>query len=193
MNLFRECCYYQDSFMKMSIIRKLKSLKIRTFGFQSPESLSQSQLNTNLPLCDKRHFASLQGAWPTWFWRMFSVVKHQHISRGCFCRDNAGILRHVTGTVHFTLVVNFNLHLNFASHRSKATKFYSCQKNVSLSHPLFQTTETAFHSIFPTPRNSGCTLLNTSKDQKRLTPCSTIPLTLLIFRILFQSFSFHLR
>ena len=58
-----------------------------------------------------------------WFWRMFCVIKHQHITWRCFCGNNTWVLRHVSSTINFTLVINLDLYLNFTTDRAKPTKF----------------------------------------------------------------------
>ena len=51
---------------------------------------------------------------------VLGVVKHQHIRAGSLGRDDAGVLRHVSGSVHLALMIDLDLNLNFARHGSKS-------------------------------------------------------------------------
>lgn len=56
---------------------------------------------------------------------MLCVVKHQHIWGWGFGGDDAGVLGHVAGPVHFSFMADFDFNLNFAANRSKASKLCS--------------------------------------------------------------------
>lgn len=53
---------------------------------------------------------------------MLCVIKDQHVAGGGLCGNDAGILRHVAGSVHFTLVVDLDLNLNLPAYGSKASE-----------------------------------------------------------------------
>ena len=59
----------------------------------------------------------------TWFRGMFRVVEHEHVTRGRLSGDDAGVLWHVTGAVHLSLVVYLYLDLYLPTHGAKAAKF----------------------------------------------------------------------
>lgn len=50
---------------------------------------------------------------PTWFGGMFGVVKDKHVAGWGFGGNDAGVLGHVAGSVHLSLMVylDFNLYL----------------------------------------------------------------------------------
>ena len=58
----------------------------------------------------------------TWLWRVFSVVKHEDVTGGCFGGDDTWVLGHEAGAIHFTLVVDFDLNFDFAAHWTKTTE-----------------------------------------------------------------------
>lgn len=53
---------------------------------------------------------------PTWFGRVLGVIKDQHVTGGCLSGDDAGVLRHVAGSVHLSLVVDLDLNLYLTTH-----------------------------------------------------------------------------
>ena len=53
---------------------------------------------------------------------VLGVVEHQYIRARSLGRDDAGILGHVSRSVHLTLVIDLYLDLNFARHGSKSPK-----------------------------------------------------------------------
>lgn len=68
---------------------------------------------------------------PTWFRWVFSVVKDQHVRGGGLGGNDAGVLRHVSGTVHLSFMVNLDFYLNLSCHRPKASKLCrGIQRNV---------------------------------------------------------------
>lgn len=52
----------------------------------------------------------------TWFGWVFGVIKDQHITGWSLGGNDAGVLRHVAGPVHFSFMVNLDLNLNLATH-----------------------------------------------------------------------------
>lgn len=60
----------------------------------------------------------------TWFGWVFGVIKDQYITGWSFGSNDAGVLRHVAGPVHFSFMINLNLNLNLATHWSEATKLW---------------------------------------------------------------------
>lgn len=58
----------------------------------------------------------------TRFGRVLCVIEDQHVTGGGLGSNNAGILRHVAGSVHLPFVVNLYLNLDLAAYRPKASK-----------------------------------------------------------------------
>lgn len=50
------------------------------------------------------------------------VVKDQHVTGGGLGGDDARILRHVAGSVHFPFVINLDFNLYLPTYRSKTSK-----------------------------------------------------------------------
>ena len=92
----------------------------------------------------------------TWFWRMFCVVKDQHVTGRRLGRYHAWVLWHVPCPVHFTLMVDLYLNLNLARNRSKPSKL--CQHQ-QLS-PVLRITINSYisESMVDTPVQSLSTL-----------------------------------
>lgn len=65
-----------------------------------------------------RVFAVIQ----TWFGGVFCIIKDQHITSRGLGGNDAGILGHVAGSVHFSLVIDFDLNFNLPTYRPKASK-----------------------------------------------------------------------
>lgn len=53
---------------------------------------------------------------------MLCVIEDQYVASGGLSGNDAGILRHVAGSVHFPLVVDLDLNLNLSTDRPKASK-----------------------------------------------------------------------
>lgn len=53
---------------------------------------------------------------------VFCIIKDQHITSRGLGGNDAGILGHVTGSVHFSLMVDFDLNFNLPTYRPKASK-----------------------------------------------------------------------
>lgn len=53
---------------------------------------------------------------PTWLNRVLCVVEDQHVRGGRLGGDDAGVLGHVAGSVHLSLVVDLDLDLYFPTH-----------------------------------------------------------------------------
>lgn len=58
----------------------------------------------------------------TWFGGVFGVIKDQDIAGGSFGGNDAGVLGHVPGSVHLSLVVYLDFNLNFSTYWAKASK-----------------------------------------------------------------------
>lgn len=58
----------------------------------------------------------------TWLGGMLSVVKHQHVWSWGLSANNAGVLGHVSGSIHLTFMVDLNFYLNLATYWAKASK-----------------------------------------------------------------------
>lgn len=58
----------------------------------------------------------------TRFGGVFCIIKDQNIASRCLGGNDAGILGHVTGSVHFSLMVDFDLNFNLPTYRPKASK-----------------------------------------------------------------------
>lgn len=52
----------------------------------------------------------------TWFGGVLGVVENEHVAGGGLGGDDAGVLGHVPGPVHLSLMVNLNLNLNLPAH-----------------------------------------------------------------------------
>lgn len=59
----------------------------------------------------------------TRFGGVLCVVEDQHVAGRGLGGDDARILRHVAGSVHFSLVVDLDLNLDLPTYRPKAAKF----------------------------------------------------------------------
>lgn len=53
---------------------------------------------------------------------MLCVIKNQHVTGGGLGGDDAGILGHVAGSVHFSFMVDLDLNLYLSTYRPKASK-----------------------------------------------------------------------
>lgn len=53
---------------------------------------------------------------------MLCVIKYKHVAGGSLCGNDAGILRHVAGSVYFSLMVYLNLNFYFSTYRAKTSK-----------------------------------------------------------------------
>ena len=51
----------------------------------------------------------------TWFRGVFCVIEHQHVTGGGLGGDDAGVLGHIAGSVHFSLVVDLDFNLDFTT------------------------------------------------------------------------------
>lgn len=49
----------------------------------------------------------------TWFGGVFGVIKDEDIAGWSLCGDDARVLRHVTCSVHFSLVIYLDFNFNF--------------------------------------------------------------------------------
>lgn len=52
----------------------------------------------------------------TRFGWVFGVVEHQHVGGGGLGGDDAGVLWHVSGSVHFSFVIDFDLNFDLSAH-----------------------------------------------------------------------------
>lgn len=68
--------------------------------------------------CTKR-FSSCK---PTRLGGVLCVIKNQHITGRGLGGNDARILRHVAGSVHFSFMVDLDLNLYFPTNRAKASK-----------------------------------------------------------------------
>lgn len=59
----------------------------------------------------------------TRFGGVLCVIKDQHVASGGLGGNDAWILRHVAGSVHFPLMVDLDLNLDLPTYRPKASKF----------------------------------------------------------------------
>lgn len=51
----------------------------------------------------------------TWLGGVFGVIKDQDIAGGSLGGDDAGVLGHVPGSVHLSLVVDLDFNFNFST------------------------------------------------------------------------------
>lgn len=60
----------------------------------------------------------------TWFGWVFGVVKHQHVRGGGLGGDDAVVLWHVSGSVHFSFMIDLNLNFDLSAYRPKPSKLW---------------------------------------------------------------------
>lgn len=53
---------------------------------------------------------------------MLCVIEDQYVASRRLGGNDAGVLRHVAGSVHFPLVVDLDLNLDLSTYRPKASK-----------------------------------------------------------------------
>lgn len=70
----------------------------------------------------------------TWFGWVFGIIKDQYITSWSLGSNDARVLRHVTGPVHFSFMVNLDLNLNLATHWSEATKLWKQTRYSFIKH-----------------------------------------------------------
>lgn len=51
----------------------------------------------------------------TWLRRVFGVIEDKDIAGWSLCGNDAGVLWHVTRSVHFTLVIYLDFNFNFST------------------------------------------------------------------------------
>lgn len=61
----------------------------------------------------------------TRFGGVLCIIEDQHITGGGLGGNDARILRHVAGPVHFSFMVDLDLNLYFATYRPKASKLWN--------------------------------------------------------------------
>lgn len=61
---------------------------------------------------------------PTRLWGVLCVIKDQHVAGGGLGGNDARILRHVAGSVNFSLVVDLDLNFYLPTYRPKASELW---------------------------------------------------------------------